>query len=127
MNQYTVFYPAILLVGVLVGMAIQKYKHLPVLPERKRRPSKKKLEAVLEETHLNSWLGVMRDDRADSLDLVRYRYKWKENAMLALTNVKRLALTARPHSSTEMARIHKFMATRARPIEKRELAARRRQ
>lgn len=130
MSPYIAYiFSAVFLLGVVSGMAVMKFSDLPVTPEprkiRARKPDP--VQQELEETQ--EWLGVMRDTTADSLDLVRYRYKWKTNVKLAIEGVtQRLAITPKPHKSYEMARIARYMHNRPKTIQgKRELAARRRQ
>lgn len=121
--------PALVLAGVYAGLEIGRRQAPMIQPVRQRRraPKPDPVEQEIQETQ--EWLGVMKNDTADSLDLLRYRYKWKKNPLLAIgTRAKQLALTAKPHSSYEMARIAKYMKKRQRPFtEGKVLSARRRQ
>ena len=123
------FIPALILAGMYAGVELGRRQAPMIQPARKKRRKRKPDPVQQELQETQEWLGVMKDETADSLDLVRYRYKWKTNPLLAIgAKTKQLALTAKPHGSYEMARIAKYIHSRPKTITgRKELVARRRQ
>lgn len=134
MNQYTLFYPAIFLAGVLAGVLISEYRKLPVrMGTTKRIKKKQSKEAVVEKElqETEEFLMAMNDDTGDLIGLKIWKHKWPKETkrrILAIGNIKRLALTSKPHSVTEMAKVKAGMDRRPPVITGgKVLVARRRQ
>ena len=122
--------PALILAGMYVGVEFGR-RQAPLIqppPLRLRRQRDEEPAGVGLDDETAQWLRTMHEEHTDSLELRTYRYKWKKKLLAIEAGAQRLMLTAKPHSSYEMARIAKYMKTRKRPVtEGKVLSARRRQ
>ena len=139
MDPYALAYSISFMLGAAGGMAVMYFAfsdRLVVPHQKAKRNRVKKPDPVQQELdETQAWLGAMKDQDTDSIDLKRYRPLWGKKALLEIAGrAKRLAITSKPHGTTEMARISRHMNSRPRPLTggkftegRRRLAAKQRQ
>jgi hypothetical protein len=122
MDPYAVGFSVAFLLGAAGGMAVMYvafYDRITTagraLKTRTRVSKPDSVQQELDETQ--AWLGAMREEDTDSIDLKRYRPIWGKKVLLEIAGrAKQLAITSKPHGTTEMARIARHMNSRPKPL-----------